>query len=164
MNNNYFNPYAMGGQYTPNVNQSLNQLQNLLGQYQNMQQSNYRNQQVAMSNQGRWLYVNDYNDVLTYPTPQDGSAYLFVNLDKGLLWSKKFVDGQNSIQAFSIQPFNNIGELPQKEVEKEMPKEDNDLKIILDEITKLSERIGVLENGYKRPTNEKSTNKTTDAK
>ena len=58
MNNNYFNPYAMGGQYTPNVNQSLNQLQNLLGQYQNMQQSNYRNQQVAMSNQGRWIYVN----------------------------------------------------------------------------------------------------------
>ena len=163
MNSNYYNPYNNGGQYSPNINQSLNQLQNLIGQYQSMQQPNVRNQQVAMSNQGRWTYVNDYNDVITYPTPQDGSAYLFINLDKGLLWSKKFLDGQNFIQTFSIQPFNNMGEVPQKEIEKE-PKKDNDLTVILDEITKINERIGVLENGYKKSINEKSTNKTNDAK
>ena len=111
-NNNpygYGNPYGQGNPMD-RVNQQMQQLQQLQAQYQQMGmgQQPTPNNNVAMSNRGTYVYVNDYQEVVNYPTPADGNAVLFFNLDKGILWSKKFVNGANSIQAFAISPLNSV--------------------------------------------------------
>ena len=109
-----YNPYGYG--YNPGnisrVDDQIRQLQELRNQ---MGQQGYAPQpmgnqpnNVAMSNRGTYVYVQDYDQVVNYPTPADGNAVLFFNLDKGILWSKKFVNGSNSIQAFTIAPLNNV--------------------------------------------------------
>jgi hypothetical protein len=163
------NPY---GSYMPNYNrptieQSLQQFSGLLNQYQQMQQPPQMSVQVPLSNQGRWYYVTDYNEVATTPTPQDGTASLFVNLDKGVLWSKKFVNGANSIQAFSIQPLNDFGgQAPQHQVQNIQvvePQPSVTLEDVLGEIRNLSERVGKIEDAkYRKDSTSKSTNKTID--
>ncbi len=119
--------YGYGGNYSgynpqgsiDRINQQMQQLQMLQNQYQQqmgmqpnnippMQGQNSNPNMSAMSNRGTYVYVQDYQEVVNYPTPADGNAVLFFNLDKGILWSKKFVNGSNSIQAFTIAPLNNV--------------------------------------------------------
>lgn len=69
-----------------------------------------QNQIVAQQNGGRYIYVSSYDEVLNAPTSPDGQATLFVCFEKGLMWSKKFQQGQHFIQAFSFAPLNNFGE------------------------------------------------------
>ena len=59
-------------------------------------------------------YINDYNDVLNYAAPSDGSAILFANLDQGLIWSKKLINGQSYIQPYRIIPINNESKPPEQ--------------------------------------------------
>jgi hypothetical protein len=49
-------------------------------------------------------YVNDYNEVLNTAVPSNGDAMIFVNLDNGMLWSKKLQGNIPYIQAFKITP------------------------------------------------------------
>lgn len=166
MMNNPYNTY-IPTYNRPTIEQSLQQFSGLLNQYQQMQQPPQQNVQVPLSNQGRWYYVTDYNEVATTPTPQDGTASLFVNLDKGVLWSKKFVNGANSIQAFSIQPLNEFGtQLPQptpQPVQSVESQPSISLEDILGEIKNLSERVGKLEDvKHRKDSTSKSTNKTVD--
>lgn len=149
---NSYNPYLSTYGQKPNIDQALQNFQNLLGQYQQMQQPI---QSTSMSNQGRWVYVNDYNDVVSYPTPSDGNAMLFVNLDRGLLWSKKFVNGSNSIQTFTIQPYNTVAAEPVVE----QPREESRAV----DIEKILERLDRLENEHiRKASNAKSTNTKTN--
>lgn len=160
--NNPYNQY-MPAYNRPTIEQSLQQFSGLLNQYQQMQQAQQPNVQVPMSNQGRWYYVNDYNDVATTPTPQDGTASLFVNLDRGVLWSKKFVNGANNIQAFSIQPLNEFGSQIPQPVVSEPQQSSSSLDDIMNELKNLSERVGKLEDVRpKKDASTKSSNKTID--
>ena len=152
MYNPYGNPFGYGGNMESIDNQlrQLNELRNQMGgnqgQYMQPQQPQYQNNNVAMSNRGTYVYVNDYNDVVNYPTPADGNAVLFFNLDKGILWSKKFVNGSNSIQAFTIAPLNNvsndmINSTPTEEKPLEMSKNDDITNNMLDRITNLEDSL-----------------------
>lgn len=133
---NNFNNYLPNYNQRPNIDQALQNFQNILGQYQQMQQPL---QPAPMSNQGRWLYVNDYNDVISYPTPSDGNAMLFINLDKGLLWSKKFVNGSNSIQTFMIQPYNTVSTEPIVQEQEQENKRSVDIEKILERLDRLED-------------------------
>ena len=148
----YGNPY-MQGNPMDRVSQQMQQLQQLQNQYQQMgmgqqpvQQQN-NNNNVAMSNRGTYVYVNDYQEVVNYPTPADGNAVLFFNLDKGILWSKKFVNGANSIQAFAISPLNSVSNegittpTPNEEKAVIEPKNDEIIDNLLNRVTDIEDKF-----------------------
>ena len=94
---NYYNPYG----YNQNeIQNKINQLQQMLSQYQNMQQAPINNN----IDKGIYVYVKDYQDVVNYPTSADGKATIFIG--NGIMWSKKILDGKNCIQAYSFAPIN----------------------------------------------------------
>lgn len=103
----------------------------------------YYNQQPQrqyspMSNRGVFVYVNDYQEVVNTPTSADGNATLFVNLEQGIIWSKKFINGTNSIQAFRISPLNNLENNPTEEKKV-------DINVIITKLNELNERLSKLE-------------------
>lgn len=135
MNNNYYPSY-----YPPQpdqFNKQIAEYQRLLSQ---MQQ-----QSPSMSNRGAYIYVNDYQEVVNYPTSADGNATLFVNLEKGILWSKKFVDGKNCIQAYFISPINDFNPQTSKSTTQEeiavKPKENNEIMEIMERFGKRLDSI-----------------------
>ena len=65
------------------------------------------------SNSFLGYYVNDYSEVLNYAAPSDGTSILFANLDQGLIWSKKLINGQSYIQPYRIIPINNESKPPE---------------------------------------------------
>ena len=151
-----YNDYLYNNQYNNAYNaqqalqNSLANLQNLQAQYQAKQI--YPNQNLpvmSMSNRGVFIYVADYQDVVNYPTSADGLATLFVNLDKGLLWSKKFINGQNAIQTYSITPINNL--TSENQIDKESSKDEDNLTKRIDNLegnmNKLLDLLGGKENG-----------------
>ena len=151
------NPYSYGNPYMQpsgmdRINQQMQQLQQLQNQYQQMGmgQQPTPNNNVAMSNRGTYVYVNDYQEVVNYPTPADGNAVLFFNLDKGILWSKKFVNGANSIQAFAISPLNNVSNegmtnpTPKEENPIEEPKSDEIIDNLLNRVTNMEDKFDKL--------------------
>lgn len=71
-------------------------------------------------------YVSDYSTVLNTSVPQNGMPILFADLSQGMLWSKKYVQGQAYIQPYSLTPINTVGE----------PSDPNDMRSQLDEIRK----------------------------
>ena len=94
---NYYNTYG----YNQNeIQNKINQLQQMLSQYQNMQQAPINNN----IDKGIYVYVKDYQDVVNYPTSADGKATIFIG--NGIMWSKKILDGKNCIQAYSFAPIN----------------------------------------------------------
>lgn len=94
---NYYNPYG----YNQNeIQNKINQLQQMLSQYQNLQQAPINNN----IDKGIYVYVKDYQDVVNYPTSADGKATIFIG--NGIMWSKKILDGKNCIQAYSFAPIN----------------------------------------------------------
>lgn len=76
-------------------------------------------------------YVNDYSDVLNYAAPSDGSSILFANLEQGLIWSKKFIQGQTYIQPYRIIPINNETKAPDIPKETKEDKLDKLIEILL---------------------------------
>lgn len=108
MNANYYYPGAFNPSMGINTQRQIEELQRELGRLSQMQASMYPQSQYKNNvgnkqyETGTYVYVSDYQEVLDYPTPTDGSAVLFLCLDKGLAWSKKFVNGKSSVQALTI--------------------------------------------------------------
>ena len=137
--------YNYGSQ--PKSPQQLQQeLQQEMAKYQQMYglQQQYQPQPQQATNGGRYIYVNSYDEVVNAPTSTDGNSTLFVYLEKGLMWSKKFQEGQHFIQAFTFAPLNSVGEPKAKEQPKS---QENDYNA-------LNERISVLESILKGKDNE----------
>ena len=61
-------------------------------------------------------YVNDYNEVLNMAVPSNGQSVLFANLDSGMLWSKKIINGVPVIQPYHIQAIYQEASKPQEAV------------------------------------------------
>lgn len=99
-----YNPMIAGQQ----AQQRINNLQQELITLQQMNNQMYpQNTSAPLNNDtGIYVYAQDYQQVVSYPTPADGKATLFINLDKGIGWSKKFVNGTNVIQSFTISFLN----------------------------------------------------------
>ena len=57
--------------------------------------------------------IDNYNDVLNYAAPSDRSAVIFANLNEGMLWSKKLINGIPYIQPYRLIPINNEGKPPE---------------------------------------------------
>lgn len=76
-------------------------------------------------------YISDYSEVLNAPAPTNGTAILFANLEQGMLWSKKIIQGQAYIQGYKIAPINLEG----------APKSNDDI------IKQIMERLDKLEGG-----------------
>lgn len=126
-NLNYMNPYAqMPGQMAAPQSQVNNPVGN------------------SVSTQGDYKIVSKYEEVANTPTRLDGTASLFFDFDHMIFWSKKFVNGQHSIQAYGFSPINNSSEPGQPTSQSKSenatvsePQENDVVKIILDRLDKL---------------------------
>ena len=122
-------------------------LQNQYAPAYNMLQQNI---QSPIPNQpstsGIYDKVSTYQDVENYPTPTNGTAVLLFNYDDGVFYSKKFVNGQSTIQPFKFLPLNSsntanvVESEPVKDAEKEL-----DFKEMLQ---KLSNKFDALEKKF----------------
>lgn len=128
---------------------------NLMQQYQNIYNTQYQNNmpiqspnsgQVSSSPSisGSYTKVSNYSEVENAPTPTDGTANLFFDFEHGVFWSKKFANGQHTIQSFTFRPLNQNGDVtPSKESEQAPVKEDNN--IIQEPVFKEIDLSGVYE-------------------
>lgn len=112
----------------------------------NMSQSNRRIEG------GKYFYVYDYQEVVDFPTPADGSAVLFLCLDKngamnGRAWSKKIVNGTSSIQELSVAFMNsnsyNQSDTQSSQQEQSQPQVTNEDIMAL--LGSLADRLTALE-------------------
>ena len=148
-NFNNYNPYGYGYGYgnqmqDPNqlrqqVEQSLNQYQNLYNKNQNLQNMN--------SKRFNGMYVDSEQEVLNAQVPADGTPMLFVG--NGVMWSKKFINGQPYISTFSFNPINNVGEPNNINIQNEnknaVESEKTQLNQVLDKLNELNNRINNME-------------------
>lgn len=149
---NYFYPNGGNPNLAYATQQKMDALQQELTRLQQLQAQLYPGQ---MSNQnsknsqlegGMYLYVNNYQDVIDYPTPTDGSAVLFLCLDQGLAWSKKFVNGKSSIQALTISFLNSYDQGESQNMAKVDSQSDQVSNAdIMNLLTTLADRLTVLE-------------------
>lgn len=149
-NYNNYNPYNNFGygygnqmqdpnQLRQQVEQSLNQYQNLYNKNQNLQNMNNK--------RFNGMYVDSEQEVLNAQVPADGTPMLFVG--NGVMWSKKFINGQPYISTFSFSPINNVGEpssINNQEDNKNVLKEnDTTLNRVLEQLDRLEKRLNDME-------------------
>lgn len=144
------NYYPNYGQFNPAEMQNrINQLQQMLGQYQNMQQP-----LQATNDKGIYVYVKDYQEVVNYPTSADGKATMFIG--NGIMWSKKIMDGKNCIQAYSFAPMNEVQAQPQQDNQTQQTIQPNISEQLLDNIC---ERLNMIEEKLNNSINNNEGNK-----
>lgn len=104
---NPYNPYGVPQKSPEQMQQEINQL---MGQYQNMfnqaAQPTQSTKPQAVGERGEFVKVSDFNEVEDAPTRLDGTATLFFDFKNRVFWSKKFSNGGHSIQAFKFEPVN----------------------------------------------------------
>lgn len=131
MNYNMFGNYSFGR--TPQ--QLQQEYSNLMQQYQNLYgANNQQNQSLNISSNipstnGTYTKVSSYNEVENFPTSTDGTATLFFDFEHGVFWSKKFVNGQHTIQAFTFRPLNQNADAQKTEtnIVKEVAREQTEM-------------------------------------
>jgi hypothetical protein len=84
-------------------------------------------------------YITDYSEVLNTAIPTNGEAVLFANLEQGMIWSKKMVNGVPNIQPFKLLPLY-------QEVQKQ-PEPINNSADILEELKYMKAEIEKLKGG-----------------
>lgn len=102
---NPYNPYGMPQKSPEQMQQEINQL---MGQYQNMfGQVQQPAKPQSMGERGEFVKVSDFSsEVEDAPTRLDGTPTLFFDFSNRVFWSKKFSNGGHSIQAFKFEPVN----------------------------------------------------------
>lgn len=143
--NNLYNPYGFGYQMQ-DPNQLRQQIEQQLSSYQNAYN---RNQNIQNQNNNKFvgMYVENEAEVLNAQIPADGTAMLFVG--NGIMWSKKFVNGQPYISTYRFEPINNVGEPKginiQENEENSKNGKNEGINQILDYLEKLDKRLVALE-------------------
>ena len=84
-------------------------------------------------------YVGDYNEVLNTAVPSSGDAVIFVNLDQGMIWSKKIINNIPTIQPYKIIPIY-------QEAQKK-PEPINNSTDIMEELKAMKAEIAMLKGG-----------------
>lgn len=170
-----YNGMNYGYSYNPIPMKTPQQLQqeysNLMQQYQtiyntqfpnpninNIQTNNMGQQSSSPCVSGSYTKVSGYSEVENAPTPTDGTATLFFDFEHGVFWSKKFANGQHTIQSFAFRPLNQNGDITPKEepvlVKEEVKETIPTPNINLDD---LYERLDKLENKISKITTNKQT-------
>jgi outer membrane murein-binding lipoprotein Lpp len=108
------NMYGTYGAPIPNynVNNSVDQLYNTYKQMQSQMQANTQptvNVNPSMGQRGIFIQISDYKEVENYHVPTDGTPTLFFDFVHYVFYSKKFANGQCSIQSFVFSPMNGNG-------------------------------------------------------
>jgi hypothetical protein len=106
------NMYGTYGAPIPNynANNSIDQLYNSYKQMQSQMQSNVQpTVNPSMGQRGIFIQISDYKEVENYPVPTDGTPTLFFDFVHYVFYSKKFANGQCSIQSFVFSPMNGNG-------------------------------------------------------
>ena len=149
-NYNNYNPYNNFGYGYNNQMQDPNQLRQQVEQSLNQYQNLYnRNQNLQNINNKRFngVYVDSEQEVLKAQVPADGTPMLFVG--NGVMWSKKFVNGQPYISTFSFSPINNVGEPNNINIQNEnknaVESEKTQLNQVLEKLNELNNRINNME-------------------
>lgn len=147
-----FNPAGYGGSQVKidALEQELARLRQMQAQMYgqpngNMPQSNGRQYEG-----GKYVYVYDYQEVVNFPTPADGSAVLFLGLDKngamdGRGWSKKIINGTSSIQELSVAFKNSYSQSDTQSTQQEQPQPKVTNEDIMALLGNLADRMTALE-------------------
>lgn len=80
----------------------------LLQQYGQTNQQQAYQPRTQPAKTGQYIYVNDFNEVVNAQVPLSGDAILFIG--EGIMWSKKFLNGQPYISAFNFAPVSHVNE------------------------------------------------------
>lgn len=104
-------------------------------------------QQTIRDNSGSYIKVSSYEEVKNVDAPSDGKPIIIIDEVNGVLYSKKFDNGQQYIKGFSLVPLESKEEETTKVEEKKVEtKEDKaSLDLILEKLTSLDERLVKLE-------------------
>ena len=102
---NLYGTYGAPMPYGQNAN-----IDDIYNQYkqmqQQMQQPMQSNANPAMGQRGTFIEIKSYSEVENYPVPTNGIPVLFFDFANYVFYSKKFVNGQCSIQDFYFGPMN----------------------------------------------------------
>ena len=174
-----------GYNYNPIPMKTPQQLQqeysNLMQQYQNIYNSQYtpanvNNMQMqpntnlgntSPSIQGAYTKVSGYSEVENAPTPTDGTATLFFDFEHGVFWSKKFANGQHTIQSFTFRPLNQNGDIISNIKEEQVAIKEDPKQVEIPntniDLNELYERLSNIENKLGKMTAPKQTATKTSA-
>ena len=151
-----YNNFNMGMKTPEQLAQEYN---NLMQNYQNIYNANQMLQKTniapamnapamptnqVVSNTGDYKTVEKFADVETSPTRLDGTATLFFDFNNMVFWSKKFINGQHTIQAYKFCPINKepIDTVEDKPADTHNEKMDSELS---DTLKTIIERLNNLE-------------------
>lgn len=112
--------------------------------------NNFYNPYFSQNNSFLGYYVSDYNEVLNMAVPSNGEAVVFTDLNQGMMYSKKIVNGIPYIQKYKISPIY-------QEVQKA---ETNDNSDILAELRAMRAELDELKGGRYDESNVKSIDGT----
>lgn len=129
--------------------------------YNAFQQQNMQSPiQNKPSTSGIYDQVSSYQEVENYPTPTDGTAVLLFNFGNGVFYSKKFVNGQSTIQPFTFMPLNSSS-IDEKSNGNEIASRDEEIP---EYIKALINRIDKIENSISKAykTSKKSDSEVKD--
>ena len=159
---NNYNPYNNFGYQMQDPNQLRQQVEQSLNQYQNLYNKN-QNLQNMNSKRFNGMYVDSEQEVLNAQVPADGTPMLFVG--NGVMWSKKFVNGQPYISTFSFSPINNVGEpkgINNQEYNKNaLNNEKMALNQVLEQLDKIEQRLNAMEMNVKYNANDTNFKEST---
>lgn len=127
---NYGIPYQPFGYNNFNSQNIQEQIQKNIAELQRLQNNYKQNPQLngSKANQGLLIPVNDYEEVVNYPTDASGRPYAFICEAKNVMWIKKFIDGSNRIQTYNFYAVNDFKGEPindTKKSEKSITSENN---------------------------------------
>lgn len=146
-----YNPMMAGQQAQKRIADLQNELNALQQMNNQMYSQTPSNSSSPLNNDtGIYVYAQDYQQVVSYPTPADGKATLFINLDKGIGWSKKFVNGTNVIQSFTISFLNGYdnSNVQPNNVTESLPSDTNN-----DILENLMQRMTQMEDNFEKVLN-----------
>lgn len=111
-------------------------------------------QNLSMGQRGSWSSIGDFKEVENAPVPFNGTPILFFDFQHGVFYSKKFVNGQCSIQPFGFAPLNSVAEKPaqvepqpqpQPQIQATPTLDEATISAIFEKIDMLAQRIEKLE-------------------
>lgn len=105
------------------------------------------------STSGIYDRVSNYQEVENYPAPTDGNAVLLFNFENGVFYSKKFINGQSTIQTFTFMPLNTNANDDSQNSPKNTPNEPDTIALI----NSLADKIRVIEGRISKTKNTKKS-------
>lgn len=169
---NPFFPYGMNPFMQPNSPMKTPEQyrQDILAQL-NPQFENYNNmyaqaqkQATIQANSGQYIKVNSYDEVKNVQCPSNGKPIIVIDEANGVLYSKKFVDGQEYIKGFNLAPIENKSESQETPKTNAPASENNNpLDLIMEKLNNIENRLSKVE-GVEQNVNTANATESTQTK